>query len=371
MSKPKIHQSLQSRYPEVAKEWHPTKNGALTPEDVFPKSDKKAWFLCSNNNTHEWYTRLADRTSKSSGCPFCYRRVTPETSLAAKHPEIAQDWHPTKNIDITPKQVAPKSNKYFWWVCSKGHEYKMQPTERVSYHRGCTECAKFGWSAQETRIYCEIKALFPGTKYRYKVKGSEIDVYIQSIRIGIEYDGHYYHHSKAVKDRDKNIFMKKQDVAIVRVREHPLPKLSLLDVITPAREISKQDVDALITSIVALVPSTANMVSDYLKETEFVNDDEFLVYMSYFPDPFPEKSLAVVYPEVASQWDHRKNHPLTPYNFTHGSHHRIWWKCAHGHSFQRTINHMTGSRDNKYKGCIACRNAKKLPPNDAQLDIFD
>lgn len=33
--------SLASEYPDIATEWHPTKNGDLLPEDVAPKSGKK------------------------------------------------------------------------------------------------------------------------------------------------------------------------------------------------------------------------------------------------------------------------------------------------------------------------------------------
>ena len=41
-------------YPEVANEWHPTKNGDIRPDQVRPKSDKKLWFLCSKVESPEW-----------------------------------------------------------------------------------------------------------------------------------------------------------------------------------------------------------------------------------------------------------------------------------------------------------------------------
>jgi hypothetical protein len=33
--------NLGKLYPKLAKEWHPTKNGKLTPYDILPKSGKK------------------------------------------------------------------------------------------------------------------------------------------------------------------------------------------------------------------------------------------------------------------------------------------------------------------------------------------
>ena len=32
---------LASQYPAIAKEWHPTKNGTLTPEQIQPASNQK------------------------------------------------------------------------------------------------------------------------------------------------------------------------------------------------------------------------------------------------------------------------------------------------------------------------------------------
>ena len=80
---------LATRYPAVAKEWHPTKNGALTPDHILPGSRKKVWWRCSSG--HEWQAVVYSRTgAQSSGCPFCtgyasgkraerYRRYLSET----------------------------------------------------------------------------------------------------------------------------------------------------------------------------------------------------------------------------------------------------------------------------------------------------
>jgi hypothetical protein len=61
---------LQTVNPELAKQWHPTKNGGLTPNDVTKGSNKKVWWYCENG--HEWEASIANRT-KGNGCPNCYR----------------------------------------------------------------------------------------------------------------------------------------------------------------------------------------------------------------------------------------------------------------------------------------------------------
>ena len=48
---------LATIHPELAKEWHPTKHGELTPAIIAPKSSKKVWWLCEKG--HEWQATVA------------------------------------------------------------------------------------------------------------------------------------------------------------------------------------------------------------------------------------------------------------------------------------------------------------------------
>ena len=54
-----------SEYPELVKEWHPTKNGNFTPEDFTHASNKRAWWLCPNN--HRYDSIIENRTTNKSG----------------------------------------------------------------------------------------------------------------------------------------------------------------------------------------------------------------------------------------------------------------------------------------------------------------
>lgn len=56
--------------PDLAKEWHPSKNGLLIPNQVTPGSGKKVWWLCERG--HEWEARVTDR-SNGTGCPYCHK----------------------------------------------------------------------------------------------------------------------------------------------------------------------------------------------------------------------------------------------------------------------------------------------------------
>ena len=115
-----VTNSLASLFPTVAAEWHPTRNGTLTPDKVVAGSMKQFWWRCPNGPDHEWQASSANRTKKDSprGCPFCAgKKVSVTNTLAALFPAVAAEWHPTKNGALTPNQVVAGSNKHFWWKC--------------------------------------------------------------------------------------------------------------------------------------------------------------------------------------------------------------------------------------------------------------
>lgn len=236
--------------------------------------------------------------------------------------------------------------------------------ERTYFNRGCNKCSKFS-SSQETRIYCELKCLFPETKFRYKISGFELDIFIPSASIAVEYDGAFYHKDRAEGDLSKNLVMKELGIQLIRVREAPLAKILDWDVITAQRDVTKKDLDNLLSSFGLINPELKKLISDYHSNTGFFNEKEYSIYMSYFPSPFPENSLAETHPDIASQWDNEKNGPLTPYNFTHGSRYKVFWVCEYGHTHQATINSKVTNIKSASKGCAYCSGMK--PTKDKSL----
>ena len=126
--------------PELARQWHPTKNGDLTPSDVVPGTRRKVWWVCDKG--HEWRAAVSARVN-GSGCPVCTSKmiIPGENDLASQYPAVAAQWHPTKNGTLTPEQVAPASNKKVWWICDKGHEYQATIASRTQRGGGCPYCA--------------------------------------------------------------------------------------------------------------------------------------------------------------------------------------------------------------------------------------
>lgn len=130
--------SLAAYHPRLVAEWHPIKNGAVTPDQVTPSSGKKYWWKCPKGDDHEWEAIVSNRV-KGRGCPVCSgRKAVISNCLETTHPEVAKEWHPIKNETLLPSEVTFASHKRVWWKCQMGHEWLVSVSNRTS--RGKSEC---------------------------------------------------------------------------------------------------------------------------------------------------------------------------------------------------------------------------------------
>ena len=129
--------------PVVMGRRHPTKNGDEKPKDFTPGSDKEAWWLCEKNEDHEWEETVADRTIRRGGyCPYYLGKRAPEDdNLLANHPDVAREWHPTKNGNKIPENFPPGSTEIAWWLCERKHEWPAMIDHRT-YGIGYPYCAR-------------------------------------------------------------------------------------------------------------------------------------------------------------------------------------------------------------------------------------
>lgn len=130
---------LASERPDLAAEWHPVKNGRLTPEQVVSQSHKAIWWICEKG--HEWRATVKSR-AEGCGCPFCANRMVlaGENDLSSMRPDLAAQWHPTKNRKLTPRDVVTRTSRKVWWQCEKGHEWQASIASRAN-GCGCPVCA--------------------------------------------------------------------------------------------------------------------------------------------------------------------------------------------------------------------------------------
>jgi hypothetical protein len=347
--------SLETRFPELAKEWHPTKNGDLKPSQVVFGTHKKVWWLCDSG--HEWRSRIADRTiNDQDQCPFCINKLVCEDNcLANVYPDIAKEWHTTKNKELTPYDVVAKSGKRVWWQCIKGHEWYTSVSSRTSQKTNCPIC--FGANStsfsEQVLYYYLKKQVDVINRYHLRVdnKKWEIDLYIPKLAVGIEYDGIYFHQDKIKQDQLKNDAVEKAGIKLIRLREKGLPDIGVSFFCDPPNE------KGLALAIKGL--------HTYLQLEEpdiDINRDRMDIYQ-LTESMEVESSLATTFPNIAKMWDYGLNGKLRPTHFTPRSGVIVWWKCEVGHSWEQSISERT-----TYPLCPYCN--KKRPSPEYNLEVI-
>ena len=144
--------------------------------------------------------------------------------LAHINPYIAKEWNYEKNGNKIPQKYTCKSGIKVWWKCEKGHEWKTSISNR-SRGDGCPKCnSGIRTSFPEQAIYFYVKKIYPDAVNRCTdvlPNGMEIDIFIPSINVGIEYDGSVWHESDKALEKEvkKYIECKRNDIFLIRVKE--------------------------------------------------------------------------------------------------------------------------------------------------------
>lgn len=276
---------LATTNPELLNEWHYDKNRNINPLKISIGSKQKVWWRCASVDSHIWSAVIYSRTI--SGCPYCSnRKVDEKNSLATTHPEIAKEWHPIKNVDLTTDDVVVGSGKYVWWKCSKGddHEWKTSIVHRKN-GSSCPFCTLTPQSRQELTITFELLKIFKGIDpkgFKTRIDGKiwSIDIYIPKIHIGIEFDGSYWHKDKAQLDKVKTEKIEQTGLNLIRVRQKPLKRLFEDDVMAEEKFDGKQITNDILKQIVkdngrysyTLDKRTLNKIDNYLSREGLQNE---------------------------------------------------------------------------------------------------
>ena len=146
--------SLEGMHPEIAKLWHPTKNGGITPKSVSANTTKKYWWICKNG--HEHFTSVNSKTRGRRSCIYCSgKKVDHNNSLLIIEPDVAKYWDYKKN-ELIPNNVSCSTNKSVWWNCDKGHNYKRGIKARIN-NRKCPYCTGYRLTLETFKEIAKIK----------------------------------------------------------------------------------------------------------------------------------------------------------------------------------------------------------------------
>lgn len=355
-----LDNSLLARRPDVAAWWHRTKNGKLRPSAINTGSHRRVWWQCPKSRAHVWLTTPKGRTSQNSGCPFCMGRyVARDTSLAARAPKVAAQWHRRKNGKLTPWDVSPGSERKVWWTCPRDAEHVWQTRVAERRRSGCPYCA-----GRKASAATSLAARFPRLAHEWHLQKNGTlrprDVVPGSARTVWW---------RCAADRNHEW----QEVINKRVAGRRCP-------FCYGRSFAPHRRDPLALEAPELAGEWHPTKNGDLTPFDVLTGSSRRVWWKC-PEgsdhewqaspttrshghgcPFCSgrrvsirTALAITRPSLAAEWHPTKNNELTPWKVTAGSHKRVWWRCA------RDPRHEWSAQIHGRRGCPICYRTRGRP----------
>lgn len=354
--------SLAESGSRLLDDWDYDKND-FSPSDVTVHSNRVAWWKCHVCG-YGWSAKISNRAN-CRGCPCCSHKklVVGKNDLATTHPELAAEWHPEKNGKLTPRDVMFGQARKVWWLCPTGHSYQATLNHRSGAKGTACPFCNSGrqTSFREQAFYYYLKQIFSDAINRFKAEWLgryELDIFIPSKKLAIEYDGVAWHKEESFsRECKKYRLCKEHGIKLLRIKER-MPAAEqchyLADEIYSIKNVEGKDNFARLVRYVIdhLDPRsnhwTRRRFSDFHSPIDIdLTRDRFKILRF---GSVVRNSVAELHPEIAQQWHPEKNGELKPSMFKCGSDFKAWWICPKcGREYEATISHRVGGTD-----CTCC-----------------
>ena len=342
-----------SEYPTLASQWHPTRNGDITPDKVGTGYKHVVWWFDPTCG-HEWSSRISTRMKNDSGCQVCSGKqvLAGFNDLATTHPDIAAQWHPTRNGDITPSMVTAGSRmKQYWWLGKCEHEWQSNVLNRV-HGNGCHQClgrkksTPQGFLKDDLTLWAQVDA-----------ENNDMSVVTQLRRYSVTpvqwvgHCGHRWSASPASRSSGRGCPICSGNTVEVGVNDLQSVNPTVASQWHPTKNGSRTP-----STVTAGSGYKATWVCDAGHEWKAAVSD--LTGQHHNGCPYCSGRLAVPglndlatkHPGIASQWHPTKNGSRTPITVTAGSGYKAAWVCDKGHEWEATVSNRTG----RGSGCPEC-----------------
>jgi len=371
-----IKNTLKASSPTIAAQWYQPFNGEITPDDVGATSKQRFWWKCDKGPDHIWYVPIVERTS-GKGCPFCANiRASVTNNLTSLNPDIAEQWHPTRNGFSLPEKIVASSAEKYWWKCPVANDHvwltEVRSRTRKDKPTGCLYCVGHLASSTNNLTLCpevakqwhptmngtikpEDVTLGSGIDYWWKCDVAEDHVWKTSAgsRVNLKSGCPCCAHMQV--STTNSLAMAAPDVAAQWYQPFN-------GNITPAQVI-------------------AGTHEKYWWKCEKGSDHIWYAQVGSLTGkhrtngcPYcrglrvsTTNSLAMVAPDVAAQWYQPFNGNITPAQVIAGTHEKYWWKCpvADDHVWRTAIYKRTLESDPR--GCPYCRGTLTSSTNNLTL----
>ena len=275
--------------------------------------------------------------------------------ISQTYPQIASQWHPSLNGELTPDKIKAGSSKKVWWQCENGHAWQAIVYHRTKNHSNCPYCsgryAIKGENDLQTLMPRIAKEWHP-TKNRCLLPtdvkpGSNKKIWWRCK------EGHEW--QAAIVDRTRkngsgcpycsgNLNIKgKTDLQTL------FPEIAKEFDTNKNGDMSPSELFAKSGKKVWWICNKGHSwQASVISRTNLKAGCPFCAGQRPIPG---ENDLKILRPDLAAEWHPDKNRNFTPSDCTISSGRKIWWRCKEGHEWQAVISTRTG-KDNC--GCPYC-----------------
>ena len=335
---------LASVHPELVSGWDYDKN-ILVPSEITSGSNKMVWWKCEKG--HGYQMQVMSRV-RGRGCPVCAGKkiLAGFNDLATTHPELISEWDYERNV-LFPSEVSAGSNKKIWWICKKGHSWQITIKIRTS-GSDCPICEKSKPSPRRVQLK-QVFMDYPQLQQEFDYEQNQLLEHITT-KTKLWWKcrkGHLWQASISNRKRgsgcpycNNKLATPEHNLAV----EYP-DRLKYWDweknEILPFNLLPNSDTYAYWKCEQGHTwEMTVNSATDREKMT-----------CPYCSGRLPIKGvtdLATLEPEIASEWNYKRN-MLLPTEVTRMSGKKVWWICPNGHSYRAFIYNRSHG-----KGCPIC-----------------
>ena len=335
---------LQTKNPNLAKEWNYEKNEDLTPAMFTVSSGKKVWWKCRKG--HEWESVILNRTIGGNSCPicnmesqtsfpeqailyYCKKVTTAENRFTAFGREI-DIYLPKLNVGIEyngiyyhkHKKVSDKNkidffkNKGIKIITIAESDCNLVEGNKINYI----------YSHKKESLNWAINELFK----LINLENIKIDVINDSAEILSQY---------IINEKQNSLVSQNPDIAMEWNYEK---NLSLM----PDMVLSRSGKKVWWKCNLGHEWQAAVYARVQGNKCPFCSNKKLLTGYN---------DLSTLYPILAEEWNYEKNKDILP-SMVRITDEKVWWKCKKGHEWKTSIRRR--AIDNQ--SCPICTNHKIL-----------
>jgi very-short-patch-repair endonuclease len=311
----------------IIKIWDYERNATnnVFPDKLTSHSVREIHLLCPKCG-NKWMDCPSARYNKLPMCPDCgsqrggaanrQRALKTNGSVVDADKRILQYWHPTRN-NTTPYEYTRNSKDECWFMCERGHEYKLVIADFVGRAHPCPICKPGSHTSFVEKVvaFYLSKVVDIKENYRAFAKKMELDIWIPSINTGVEYDGRYYHKGMEDRDRRKDEYCRENGIRLLRIKE--------CDENCRCVDGLHYDYDSM--DYQWLMDAVCDELNLPYVRTDISNDSlEIYDKVSYGRK---RNSIAATRPDVDRLWDYKKNGNIKTSYVAQCTRQEFYWHC--------------------------------------------